>query len=145
MASQPEPTPGRRAIVVDTSAAVAVLFREPAGPAVRDQLRSAPARSMSAPTVVELGMVLTGRLDSEGDRVLRRFLDDADVEVVPFDEQMSRLALDGFRRFGKGRHPARLNLGDCFTYALAAATGEPVLCTGDDFARTDVEIVELAP
>jgi ribonuclease VapC len=132
-------------IVVDTSAVVALTLDEPAATAVQRQLEAASSRSMAGATVVELGMVLIGRVGDEGQRRLDRFLDDAEVDVVPFDERLAMLALDGFRRFGKGRHPAALNLGDCFTYALALDRGEPILCTGQDFRRSDVAVVDLGP
>ena len=144
MASPPDtPTPAAGAIVVDTSAVVALAVGEPTAPAIQHHLEVASTRSMAAATVVELGMVLTGRVGDEGQRRLDRFLDDAEVDVIAFDERLAMLAIDGFRRYGKGRHPAALNLGDCFTYALAAARGEPVLCTGDDFRRTNLDIVDL--
>lgn len=133
-----------RGIVVDTSAVIALSLGEPVADSVQAHLERASARSMAAATVVELGMVLVGRVGDEGQRRLDLFLDDADVEVVPFDERLAMLAIDGFRRYGKGRHPAGLNLGDCFTYALATARREPVLCVGDDFPRTDVDIVDLS-
>jgi ribonuclease VapC len=132
-------------IVVDTSAVVALTLDGPAATAVQRQLEAASSRSMAGATVVELGMVLIGRVGDEGQRRLDRFLDDAEVDVVPFDERLAMLALDGFRRFGKGRHPAALNLGDCFTYALALDRGEPILCTGQDFRRSDVAVVDLGP
>ena len=145
MASPPEDASpvGARAVVVDTSAAVAVLLSEDAAPAIRSALGEASDRAMSAPSVVELGMVLQGRIGDDAPRTLERYLRGADVEVVPFDERMAMLAIEGFRRYGKGRHPAALNLGDCFTYALALARGAPVLCTGDDFRRTNLDIVDL--
>lgn len=144
MASPPE-RPGSvvGGVVVDTSAVMALALDETTAPALQRHLEAAPTRSMAAATIVELGMVLTGRLGDEGQRRLDRFLEAADVEVVPFDERMAALAIEGFRRFGKGRHPAGLNLGDCFTYALAAATGEAILCIGDDFGRTDLPVVDL--
>jgi ribonuclease VapC len=145
MASRPDrpASTGAPSVVVDTSAAVAALLGEDTAPAIRRALGGAEARSMSAPSVVELGMVLQGRIGDDAPRTLGRFLRDAEVEVVPFDERLAMLAIDGFRRYGKGRHAAALNLGDCFTYALAAARGEPVLCTGDDFRRTSLDIVDL--
>ena len=144
MASPPDRGPlAAGTIVVDTSAAVAVVREEPTAAAIQHHLSNAGARSIAAPSVVELGLVLCGRLGDPGVDVLHRFLDDAEVEIVEFDERLAMIAVDAFRRYGKGRHPAGLNLGDCFTYALARSTGEPLLCTGDDFRRTDLAVIDL--
>ncbi len=97
---------------------------------------------MSAATRLELGIVIETRLWPAGQDVIERFLRDAKVDVVPVDADLADRAMSGWRRYGKGRrHPAGLNLGDCFTYALADRTGHPVLCTGDDFAATDIAVV----
>jgi ribonuclease VapC len=93
--------------------------------------------------VVELSIVLEARLGPAGGAVADRFVRDGGVEVVPFDRTQADRAIEGWRRFGKGRHAAALNLGDCFTYGLAVATGEPVLCVGDDVRRTDVAVVPV--
>ena len=93
---------------------------------------------MSAATWVELSLVAVGQLRSEAlaeiDELMRRL----DLELVPFDAIQAAIARDAFQRFGKGRHPARLNLGDCFAYALARHVDEPLLFKGDDFARSDI-------
>lgn len=75
---------------------------------------------------------------------IARFLREARIEIVPVQREHADRAIEGWQRFGKGRQAAALNFGDCFAYALAAATGSPVLCTGSDFARTDLEVVELS-
>jgi ribonuclease VapC len=126
-------------LVVDTSAAVAVLTGEPVGGAIVDSLDGADRLLISAAGVVELGIVLEARYGPVGTAVLERFLRAAEIEVVPFDRVQADLAIDGWRRFGKGRHPAALNLGHCFVYALAASRGAGVACTGDDFGRTDLD------
>jgi ribonuclease VapC len=126
-------------IVVDTSAMVAILTNEPGHGWLAAQLADATERLMSAPTAVELGIVLEARSPAAG--ILRRALRDASITVTPFDHGMAQRALDAWRRFGKGRHPAALNLGDCFTYALAEATGCPILCVGNDFSQTDLAVL----
>lgn len=130
-------------IVVDTSAAVAILLSEPQAEALLVALDDAEPRLMSAATFVELGAVLEAKLHPAGAGIAARFVHDGGVDVVAFDRTQAEHALEGWRRFGKGRHPAALNLGDCFTYGLAVAGDHPVLCVGDDFARTDVEVVPL--
>src|SRR5262249_32266542 len=96
---------------------------------------------MPAATRVELGIVIETRLGPAGQDVLHRFIRDAQVQIVAVDADLAARVMSGWRRYGKGRHPASLNFGDCFTYALAEHTGHPVLCTGDDFAATDVPVV----
>lgn len=128
-------------VVVDTSAVVAILTDEPGGSALAQALESAAPRVMGAPTRLELGIVFEARFGAVGGGVIERFLRDADIEVPGFDRDHADRAMDGWRRYGKGRHPAALNLGDCCSYGVAAATGFPVLCVGDDFAATDVAVV----
>lgn len=96
---------------------------------------------MPAAIRVELGIVIEVRLWPTGQDVAGRFLRDAKVDIVPVDADLAERAMSGWRRYRKGRHPAGLNFGDCFTYALADRTGHPVLGTGDDFAATDIEVV----
>jgi len=128
-------------IVVDTSAVVAILGNESAADAAIKEMGNAEDRLMSAATLVELGMVMEARLGSAGALAVDRFLRDGEVRVVAVDRQQADRALDGWRRFGKGRHSAALNLGDCFTYGLAAEQGLPVLCTGNDFSQTDLAVL----
>ena len=99
---------------------------------------------IGAPTRLETGIVLTARFGPRGKTALARFLQENSVQTVTFDEAHASAALDAYSRFGKGRHPAALNFGDCCTYAIASLAGEPLLCTGDDFARTDLLLVSLA-
>lgn len=129
-------------VVVDTSAAVALLTGESVGAWVMDVLDGARRRVLSAASLVELGIVLEARFGPVGSAVADRFLRDAAIEVVPLDREQADLAVTAWRRFGKSRHAAGLNLGDCFTYALAAALGLPVLCIGGDLPATDLEIVD---
>jgi len=128
-------------LVIDTSAAVAILRAEPEADGLLQAIDETSARLMSTPSFVELALVLEGRFGSPARGVAERFVTDGGVELVPFDPEQAQHALDGWRRFGKGRHPAALNLGDCFTYGLAVATGLPVLCVGRDFSQTDVDVV----
>lgn len=128
-------------MIVDTSAAMAILIDEPVGPPLAAALNDSSRSFISSATAVELGMVLEARIGPEAGGKIERFLRDGRIEVVPVGRVHVDRALEGWRRFGKGRHPAALNFGDCFTYALAAATGHPILCTGGDFAQTDVQVV----
>lgn len=130
-----------RSLVVDTSAAVAIIFGEAGAEELAADLERAVSRMMSAAIRVELGIVVEARLSPAGQDVVDRFVRDAEIEVVPVDGDQAARALSGWRRYGKGRHRAGLNFGDCFTYALAERTGHPVLCTGKDFAATDIEVV----
>ncbi|MGH3319905.1 MAG: type II toxin-antitoxin system VapC family toxin [Streptosporangiaceae bacterium] len=128
-------------VVVDTSAAVAVLLGEPGSDEVIEHLECAAVRLMSAATRVELGIVIEARLGPAGSDTVARFLRDADIEIVEVDSEDADRAVSGWRRYGKGRHRAGLNFGDCFSYALAERTGHPVLCTGEDFAATDLDVI----
>jgi ribonuclease VapC len=133
--------PGSQSLIVDTSAVVAVLFGEAGSDELAAHLEAALARLMPAAIRVELGIVIEGRLGPAGQDVVDRFLRDVQMEIVPVDGDLADRAMSGWRRYGKGRHPAGLNFGDCFTYALADRTGYPVLCVGNDFAATDVTVV----
>jgi ribonuclease VapC len=132
-------------LVVDTSAAMAVILGEPGSEELAAYLEDALARLMPTAIRVELGIVIEARLWSAGQDIVDRFLRDARIEIVPIDADLAARAMSGWRRYGKGRHPAALNFGDCFTYALAERTGYPVLCAGNDFAATDVAVVRPGP
>ena len=131
-------------MIVDSSALIAVLTDEPERDAMVDAALGTGQRAMSAATWLESAMVVDGRKDP----VLSRRFDDLiralDIEIVPVTAAHAVLARRAFTDFGKGRHPAGLNFGDCFTYALASAQNEPLLCKGDDFRHTDLEVVELS-
>jgi ribonuclease VapC len=137
--------PTGKSLVVDTSAAVAVILGEPGSEELAARLEESLTRLMPAAIRVELGIVIEARLWPAGQDVVDRFLRDAKIDIVPVDADLAARAMSGWRRYGKGRHPAGLNFGDCFTYALAERTGHPVLCTGDDFAATDVTVVRPGP
>ena len=128
-------------IVVDTSAVVAILQGEEGNAALVARLAGASPRLMSTATRVELGIVVEARFGAPGRDLVDRFLRDAAVELVDVTAETAERAMSAWRRFGKGRHPAGLNFGDCFAYALADRSGLPVLCTGADFAATDLEII----
>lgn len=126
-------------MIIDTSAIVALLLAEPEATEIARLLAEGPAR-MSAATLVELHAVAASRLSAVQHRRLERLLVEAEVEIVPFTEDQARVAGQALRDFGRGSgHPARLNPGDAYTYALAATTGEPLLFVGDDFTHTDLE------
>ena len=123
-------------MVVDTSALIAVLLGEPEAEEVAALLERSIV-VVPAPTLVETGIVAESRLGPDGVLDLQALLEEAEVAVEPFTEGDARAALDAWRRFGKGRHPAGLNLGDCYAYAVAVRRGDSLLFVGDDFARTD--------
>ena len=126
-------------VVVDSSALMAILRTEPGHERVIESLEQASPRLMATPTAVELGMVAGSRT---GDFSLSaRLIRETGIQLVAFDERMAQRALDAFRRFGKGRHAAGLNFGDCCTYALAEERGLPLLCVGEDFTRTDLAVL----
>ena len=127
-------------MVLDTSAVMAILTSEPAAERLVQAVEADRTRLMSAATVVETSLVLLGRYGEAGDPQLDRLLRSIGAEVVPVGEEQVALARDAALRFGRGRHPAALNFGDCFSYALSVARGEPLLFVGDDFSRTDVEV-----
>jgi len=127
-------------MVVDTSALFAVLNNEPLSARVEAAMLAAPRLAISAATLVEASIVADSKRHPDGMAELDLLLNELRVEVVPVLREHAVLARTAYRDFGKGRHPAGLNFGDCFSYALAQALGEPLLFVGNDFGRTDVEI-----
>ena len=125
-------------MVIDTSAIIAILFNEPERKRFAELLENAEVRLVSAVTRVEAAFVVEGRKSGAGRERLDRFFRMTDPEIVPVTPEQAEIAVEAFRRFGRGRHPAALNIGDCFVYALARATGEKLLFKGGDFARTDI-------
>ncbi len=123
--------------VVDTSAVMAFLSGEPDGVAIGRRLLATPC-TLSAATWVELGIVVEARLGAGGTQLLAELRDRAGLVIHPVDETIAADALSAWRRFGKGRHPAALNYGDTFSYALARHLGQPLLFVGSDFSLTDV-------
>lgn len=131
-------------MILDTSAVVAILNKEAESEALQRALADAvEPPKIGAPTKVECGMVLVARLGIRGRALLTQSLHDQGVEVVEFSDKHADEAVQAFHRFGKGRHPARLNLGDCYSYASASIAREPLLCIGNDFAQTDLPLVTL--
>lgn len=125
-------------MIVDTSALVAVITGEPDAERYLDAMVSADELGVPATALVEASEVLQARQGDEAVADLHALLAELEVEVLPIDEGAAREAADAWRRFGKGRHPAGLNFGDVFSYALARATGRPLLFKGDHFTQTDV-------
>ncbi len=125
-------------MVIDTSALLAILQDEPERRRFNEAIEVAEARRVSAATFVECSIVIESRFGAEGLRDLDRLLERAEIEIVAVDAQQARVAREAFARYGKGRHAAGLNFGDCFPYAVATVLGEPLLFKGEDFARTDV-------
>ncbi|MFL5255174.1 MAG: type II toxin-antitoxin system VapC family toxin [Rhodopila sp.] len=128
-------------MVVDTSAIMAILFNEPERAAFRAAIENAPRRPLlSAMTLLEASIVAGGQRGEAMLAVLDALVDET-MEVVPLDEATVRVARDAFMRYGKGRHSAGLNFGDCASYALAKARGRPLLMKGNDFPQTDIETI----
>jgi ribonuclease VapC len=132
-------------MIIDSSAILAVIGKEPGYERIVHQLAASPEIRIGAPTRLETGIVLTARFGPRGKTALARFLQENSIQTVAFDDAHASAALDAYSRFGKGRHPAALNFGDCCTYAVASVAGESLLCVGDDFARTDLLLVSLNP
>jgi ribonuclease VapC len=125
-------------MVIDTSALLAILLDEPERRSYNEAIEGADSRVMSVATFVEISIVLEARYGAEGLRPLDRFIERAGIELAPVDFDQARVARDTFSRFGRGRHAAALNFGDCFSYALAHVLGEPLLFKSEDFSRTDI-------
>jgi len=125
-------------MVVDTSALVAILLQEPDADLFIRALADASVRLISAVSRVELSFVIEGRKGDAGRTDVERLLRDGGFDVASVTPEQAEIAIDAFRRFGKGRHRAALNIGDCFSYALAASTDHPLLFKGGDFGLTDI-------
>ncbi len=131
-------------MVIDTSALVAILRNETERAMLIEAIEAADSRRMSTATFVEISMVIEAKRGAEGLRDLDLFLTAAGIDLVAFDSEQAHMARRALTRFGKGRHRASLNYGDCFSYALAMVLAEPLLFTGDDFSHTDVEPVDFS-
>lgn len=127
-------------MIVDSSAIVGVLLDEPDRPSLVERIGRAEVVAVAAPTVLEAGMVLSARLGRDATSLLEGFLTSVDAVVVEFGSEHWAVALDAWNRFGRGRHPAALNLGDCISYAAAKVAGLPLLAKGDDFPQTDIDL-----
>jgi ribonuclease VapC len=125
-------------MIVDSSAIIAIFFQEPGYNQLIDKLSDAGETGIGAPTLVECSIVLSARLNHDARGLLTRFLNETNMVIIPFTESHYELAVSAYLKFGKGRHPAQLNLGDCMSYATAKMAGMPLLFIGDDFSQTDI-------
>lgn len=126
-------------MVIDTSALLAILQNGPQRRVFNEAIEAAESRLLSAASFVESSLIVESRYGAEGIRDLDLFISKAQLEIVAVDVQQAYLARQAFREFGKGRHPAGLNFGDCFSYALARANAEALLFKGNDFGRSDID------
>jgi ribonuclease VapC len=127
-------------MVIDTSALAAIFFGEPERQRFLEAITLAPRRLISAATVLETGIVLESRQGEAAGREFDLFVVRARLEPIPVDAEQIDIARSAWRKYGKGRHPAGLNFGDCFSYALAKISSEPLLAKGTDFAITDIAV-----
>jgi ribonuclease VapC len=125
-------------MVVDSSALVAILCDETERVPFNAKIEADPTRLISAGSLLEASLIIESRYGEHGRAELDLFIYTAGIRIVPFDADQLAIAREAFRKFGQGRHKARLNLGDCFAYALAKSMGEPLLYKGGDFAHTDL-------
>lgn len=130
-------------MVIDTSALTAIFFAEPERQRFLAAITAADSRLVSAASVLETGIVLEARQGEAAGREFDLFVVRANLAVVSLDAEQADLARSAWRKYGKGHHPAGLNFGDCFSYALAKATGEPLLAKGTDFRSTDLEVCKM--
>jgi len=124
-------------MMLDSSALVAIVLREPDADRLLDRMRDAPSLAIGAATLLETGVVLSARLGTDARGLLARLLQESGIEVVHVTEAHFGVALDAWLRYGMGRHPASLNFGDCLSYAMAVVAGDVLLCVGEDFQQTD--------
>jgi ribonuclease VapC len=127
-------------MVIDTSALLAIFLAEPERKLFLDSILQAETRMISAANVLETGIVLEARRGESAGREFDLFLVRANLQIAPVDSEQVEIARSAWRKYGKGRHPAGLNFGDCFAYALAKFAGEPLLAKGNDFFATDIEV-----
>jgi ribonuclease VapC len=128
-------------MVIDSSALIAILLGEPHAAALASAIVADPKRLISAFTALESVVVIETRKGPAGGREFDLLVHKTKIEIVPLTADHFALAREAYARYGKGRHPAGLNLGDCCSYALARYSGEPLLFVGDDFSKTDMRIV----
>jgi ribonuclease VapC len=127
-------------MVLDSSALLAILSDEPERGAFVEQIEADGTRLISAATLLEAALVIEARRGEAAGRELDLFIHRAEISVVPVDAEQVDVARVAWRRYGRGRHRARLNFGDCFSYALAKVSGEPLLAKGRDFIQTDLTL-----
>jgi ribonuclease VapC len=131
-------------MVLDTSALIAILFNEPEAPGIEAAIEGDATRLLSAASLLETSIVVESRYGESGARELDLLIYKAGIEIVSVTHDQAELARQAYRRYGKGRHAAGLNFGDCFSYALSMHSGEPLLYKGNDFGKTDVAVIELS-
>lgn len=124
-------------MILDSSALVAIVLREPGYESLLARVVSAPRVAIGAATLLEAGIVLSARLETDARGLVARVLQEAEIAVLPMTEAHFGVAMEAWLRFGKGRHPAALNFGDCLSYATAVVAEQPLLAVGDDFPRTN--------
>jgi len=124
-------------MILDTSAVVAIVMKEPGYEALLRTMAGSTA-AIGTATLTETAIVLSARLQSDARSLLARFLSEASIAIIPFGESHYSAAVDAWLRYGKGKHPAALNFGDCLSYAVAQLANEPLLFAGEDFTRTDI-------
>jgi len=127
-------------VILDSSAIVGIVLREPGFEDLVRQVARAETLAVGAPTLAEAGIVLSARLGRDARGLLQGLLREWDAQTVAFGEEHWREAVTAYERFGRGRHPAQLNFGDCLAYAVARLAGEPLLCKGRDFPKTDLPL-----
>ena len=125
-------------MVIDTSALVGILLGEPEADDFAQAIAGAPSLAISGPTWVEVSLVITARLGEQGHDLLTELLTRSNAIIAPCDDTLAYAVYDAWLRYGRGRHPAGLNFGDCFSYALAKQRSEPLLFKGNDFNKTDI-------
>jgi ribonuclease VapC len=125
-------------MIIDTSALMSILLSEADAETYATSLHSASQLAIAAPTWLECSLVITSKRGAAGQEIFVELINALAVEIVPFDAALAQLAYNAWLRFGKGRHPAALNMGDCFSYALAKQRGESLLFKGEDFRQTDI-------
>ena len=126
------------ALILDSSAILAILLDEPGSARILDRISSAQSIGVGAPTFVETAIVLSAKLGRDSRSQVREFLREAEAEVIPMGTEHMDAAVEAFLRYGKGRHAAALNFGDCLSYAMAAVAGLPLMYAGNDFLKTDI-------
>ncbi len=127
-------------MILDTSAIVAIVLKEPDFEELLEKLAKTQNTGVGVPTLVETSIVLSARLRQDARGILSRFLMEGSITTVPFGDAHFAVAVDAWLRYGKGRHKASLNFGDCLSYATAACAGEALLCIGNDFIYTDLSL-----
>jgi ribonuclease VapC len=127
-------------VIVDTSAVLAIVFAEEGYETLVASLTRAASAGIAAPSIAEAGIVLSARLGNKAPGLIERFLQELRIDAIPFEAEHATLAIEAFRRYGKGRHRAGLNFGDCMAYAVAKLADAPLLCVGGDFRHTDLTL-----